>query len=201
MKKFSGPFILAQAAVIYIIGCIISIFIGIYSENVKHLSTEILDGDFLISVFETSLFISIFLCCFYIPMSNIITGKLAEKTINKTEEYNSNTFYTNNSIIRIYRQTGKIVYVANQNPFKLQVISAKDISNVRTYYIKGPFGGTRYVCFEFIYQNKRVRIPTFTSRNMYSMESEEVLTALSKADTFCEILENAKRAAIGGQMY
>ena len=170
MKKFSGSFILAQAAVIYIIGCIISLFIGIYSENVKHLSTEILDGNFLISVFETSFFISIFLCFFYIPMSNIITGKLAEKTINKTEEYNSNTFYTN-------------------------------ISNVRTYYIKGPFGGTRYVCFEFIYQNKRVRIPTFTSRNMYSMESEEVLTALSKADTFCEILENAKRAAIGGQMY
>lgn len=76
------------------------------------------------------------------------------------------------------------------------MISAKDISNIRSSYIKGPLGGTSYVYFEFFYNKKRTRVPTFTSNQAFSMNSSEVITAISKADAYCEILENAKNTAV-----
>lgn len=44
--------------------------------------------------------------------------------------------------------------------------------------------------------NKRLRIPTFTSRNMYSLQSSEVLEGISKGDMFCEIITNAQKAGV-----
>ena len=93
---------------------------------------------------------------------------------------------------RIDESAGRIAYVSYQNPYEFQMVSAKDITNIKSSYIKGPLGGTRYVYFEFYYNNKKVRIPTFTSRNIYSLKSQEVLEGISKADAFCDILVHAQ---------
>lgn len=53
---------------------------------------------------------------------------------------------------------------------------------------------TSYVYFEFYYNGKKTRIPTFTSSNTYSIQSSEVMEGISKADTFCDILKNAQNA-------
>ncbi len=60
-------------------------------------------------------------------------------------------------------------------------------------YKKEPLGGTQYVYFEFYYNNKRVRIPTFTASNVYSLQSQAVLEGISKADAFCDLLTNAQK--------
>ena len=75
------------------------------------------------------------------------------------------------------------------------MISAKNITDIKSDYMKGPLGGTRYVYFQFVYEGKCTKVPTFTSRNMYSLKSAEVMEAISKADTYAELLERTKGVA------
>lgn len=139
----------------------------------------------------------------YFMFGNSIMGKIARKTMEKHckkenfEEYSTfitDGSFTSGAIIRIEEKKGRIAYVSYQNPYEFQMVSVKDIENIQSSYIKGALGGTRYVYFEFYYNKKRVRIPTFTSRNVYSLNSSEVLEGISKADAFCDMLINAKNA-------
>ena len=57
----------------------------------------------------------------------------------------------------------------------------------------GPFGTIRDVYFEFFYDNKWVRIPTFTSRRMKMVTSSWVTTGISKADAFRDALLRAQK--------
>lgn len=188
MKKFSMTFILTELAALlaisFIVGLIIAACMG---------AEDLLNG--AVSMGGIVFF---FGGCVYLGLSSAITQHFAEKTMEKNSKEKDfreySTFYSSGAIIRIDEVTGRIAYVANQNPFEFQMISARDISKIRTHYIKGPLGGTSYVCFEFVYNGKRVKIPTFTSNQVYSMESSEVLTAISKADAYCEILQNAQNA-------
>lgn len=190
MKKVDLKFLLAQigilAAVSLVIGWIISIANG-----------EATNPEMIIPMFLMFFFI---LGCIYMGLSSLFTRKLVKKTINaKAAENgfaNCSTFHGSGAVLKINEQAGKIAYVANQNPFEFQVISAKDIYDIKSSYKKGPLGGTGYVYFEFYYNKKRVRIPTFTSNQMYSLKSAQVLEGISKADTYCEILQIAKNNAM-----
>ena len=182
---------LGEAVVLYVISLIAAFAINIYNKTPDVVRVSL----------GVSVIMFVFLLMFYvIVIGNIITDRMAEKTLEKgTQEHNFrnySTFYSSGASIRIEENTGKIAYVSNQNPFEFQVISAKDISNIRSSYIKGPLGGTSYVYFEFFYNKKRTRVPTFTSNQAFSMNSSEVITAISKADAYCEILENAKNMAV-----
>lgn len=188
MKKFNMLFILSQIVVVLIISFIAGLIVAACMGE-----EDLLHGAVVIAGF-----IFFFGGCVYLGISSAITQSFAEKTMennSKEKKFSQyNTFYSSGAIIRIDEPTGRIAYVSNQNPFEFQMISATDISKIRTYYMKGPLGGTSYVCFEFVYNGKRVRIPTFTSDKPYSMESSEVLTAISKADAYCKILQNAQNA-------
>lgn len=188
MKKFSMTFILMELVVLLVISFIAGLIISACMGAEDLLYVAVVYGGFVF----------FFGGCVYLGLSGAITQRFAEKTMEKYSKEKKftqyNTFYSSGAIIRIDENTGRIAYVANQNPFEFQMISARDISKIRTHYIKGPLGGTSYVCFEFVYNGKRVKIPTFTSNQVYSMESSEVLTAISKADAYCEILQNAQNA-------
>lgn len=189
MKKVNGKYLLTVFAIFLAISIAIG-YIGAIAGGAKDI---VYAGNW----FAALLFIGfLFFYCF---MGEIITDRFVSKTMEKNSKeanfQDYSTFYSSGATIRIEEGTGRIAYVSNQNPFQFQVVSAKDITDIKSNYIKGPFGGTRYVYFEFAYLNKKVRIPTFTSRNMYSLESEEVLEAISKADRFAEMLENAKANA------
>lgn len=142
------------------------------------------------------LIISIFLLVFLIYPIRSLLEKKAKKTMEKLADtgFNANgTFYASNATIKIDVNAGKIAYVSNYNPAELQIIDADKISQVKSGYNKGPLGGTNYVYFEFYCDNKRRRFPTFTSNTMYTMKSKEVQTAISKADTYAELLKSAAR--------
>ena len=191
MKKFNAKFLLIQGAIILGISVIAGFLISFFMDPVDIVyAAEIL----------TVMVLFVLLLCYGFS-GNIITGSIAKRTMEKHSQeekfQNYSTFVTDGSftagaIIRIDESTGKIAYVSYQNPYEFQMVSSKDITNIKSSYIKGPLGGTRYVYFEFYYNNKKVRIPTFTSRNMYSLKSQEVLEGISKADAFCDILVHAQ---------
>lgn len=191
MNKFDAKFLLIQGAIILGISVIAGFLISFFMDPV--------DIVFATEMFASMILFLLLLC--YGFFGNIITGSIAKKTMEKhsaEEKFeNYSTFVTDGSftagaIIRIDESAGRIAYVSYQNPYEFQMVSAKDITNIKSSYIKGPLGGTRYVYFEFYYNNKKVRIPTFTSRNMYSLKSQEVLEGISKADAFCDILVHAQ---------
>lgn len=154
-------------------------------------------------------FLTVTLCGFILGgvlifLSNIdinkFTRRIMDKTIAENAEangfYNCSTFTTHNAILKIDAEHGKIAYICNLNPTEFQVISAKNITDIKSDYQKAPLGGTAYVYFQFVYEGMRIRIPTFTAIHcVYSLQSAEVLEGISKADAYAELLQRAKAAA------
>ncbi len=189
MKKFSLKFFLVQSGIV--LG--ICLLIGLIAT--------IVSGEFVFATFMTTVVLSLVVIgILYCGLSSLFTDTLVKKTIEKQAAQNGfvnySRFRSNGAVLLIDEQAGRIAYVANQNPYEFQVISAKDIYDIKSSYKKGPLGGTGYVYFEFFCNNKRVRIPTFTSNQMYSLKSAYVLEGISKADTYCEILQSAKNNAL-----
>ncbi len=196
MKKVSGKFILEQIGGVIIVSVLMSTIVAFvaFRDGAMPLPKQILN---LIPVFIFGIGF------FYLMFSNTYTGRIAKKTMNSNcekENFRNYSSFTNNgtftigTLIRIEEHTGRIAYVSYQNPREFQMIPAKDITNIKSGYVKAPLGGTGYVYFEFYYKNKRLRIPTFTSNNVYHLQSTEVLEGISKADVFAEILEKAQQA-------
>lgn len=187
MKKIDVKFVAIQGIILLVISLIAGFFAG--RNSVSPVAT----------VIGLTIFVDIMLSLFYwIGISGIITDKLASKTEAKYSRErgfaNCETFYSSSEIFKVNVETGKIAYIANQNPFEFQEINASELTDVKTGYFPGPLGGTSYVYFEFKYKNKRKKIATFQSNQPYSLKSGEVVEAISKADYFCEIINQAKEA-------
>lgn len=132
--------------------------------------------------------------------TNKFTQRIMDKTIAENAEangfYNCSTFTTHNAILIINAEQGRIAYICNLNPTEFQVISAKNITDIKSDHIPAPLGGTTYVYFQFVYEGVRIRIPTFTAIHcVYSLQSAEVLEGISKADAYVELLQRAKETA------
>lgn len=139
----------------------------------------------------------LFAWSFYPVYMNNMLILFAKKTMEKNsgkQNFGRTFTFTNKNtgtcgcVFRIDESSGRVAYVSAMNPFQFQMCHAKDLVDINSSYMKGPFGGTRYVYFTFCYKNKRIKIPTFTSRNMYSLGSSYVQEALVKAQDICKLL-------------
>ena len=142
---------------------------------------------------------------FYPMYMNPMMLLFAKRTMKKhsEEEGFGETFtYTNKNtgtcgcVFRIDESSGRVAYVSALNPFQFQMCHANDLTDLQSSYIKGPFGGTRYVYFTFCYKNKRIKIPTFTSRNMFSTSSSYVQDALAKGQNICDLILKLQQGTI-----
>lgn len=189
MKKVNWNYILILIGGVLGVAAIASLIIGIISGNLAGFG-----GLMMMFVFIAGVMAFVFH-----TESNFVTDWLMKKTLETDEQaltfQNCSTFTTNNAILKIDEAKGRIGYVYYLNPTEFVVISAKNITDIKSDYMKGPLGGTRYVYFQFAYEGKCTKVPTFTSRNMYSLKSAEVMEAISKADTYAELLERTKNAA------
>ena len=88
---------------------------------------------------------------------------------------------------------GKMAYVSVHNPFRFQAADVKDLTDVSSGYVEGPFGGTRYVYFQFAYKNKKMRIPTFTARSMHYLTAAVVQNTIAKADSFRDTIQELQK--------
>lgn len=187
MKKVNWILIVVFAvidvAVCMIAGIIFSVIMGNESVIASGLSNGVA---FVVIMAVPSLF-----------LFNSIFSRVAKRTMKKLDDtfLCASTFHSGTATLKIDIIHGRIAYVSSLNPFDLQVISAAQIEDICSDYDKGPLGGTRYVYFQFNYNNKRVRIPTFTSRQTYSLQSGYVMTGLSKADAYAGYLKQAKENA------
>lgn len=189
MKKVNWNYILILIGSVLGLSAIASLILGIIAGNLAGFGGFMVMFVFILGIIAL---ISNF-------QSNFITDRLMKKTLENDEQALSfrdcSTFHTNNAILKIDEAMGRIGYIYYLNPTEFVVVSAKNITDIKSDYIKGPLGGTRFVYFQFVYEGKCIKVATFTSRNMYSLKSGEVLEAMSKADTYAELLERTKRSA------
>ncbi len=192
MKRIDVKFLLLQVVILVAVSMMIGIIVSVVIGGVN----PIVGGFRIMPLF---LF---FVAMFYGVFGNMFTGPIAKKTMekhSKKENFErSSTFITDGSftvgaVVKIDENTGRVAYVSYWNPYEFQMVQAKELTNIKSSYIKAPLGGTQYVYFEFYYNNRRVRIPTFTASNVYSLQSEAVLEGISKADAFCDLLTNAQK--------
>lgn len=151
--------------------------------------------------FPFTIFIAIG-CIFPNIEGNKYTDRIVARTIKKKCGKNNfdkaHTFKSQNATIMIDAVEGRIAYISNLNPWKFQVISAKEIADIKADRTKDLFPDTttRYVYFQFSYQDKIIKIPTFTSKSYCSLTRDKVQEGLKNAATYAEILRVAKKAAV-----
>lgn len=129
-------------------------------------------------------------------------GMRHKKMVRKGLELEKNfphdyKFVSHNAIFYI-NTDGKLGALWKNNPFEIQLADLRGLTDVRTNDGK-MVGGTSLVRCMFKLDGKQYSIHTFrASGQQYSMKSTEVLEAISKADKCCEMLCNAKQAAMSG---
>ncbi len=192
MKRIDVKFLVLQVVILMAVSMIIGMIISVVVGGVNP----------IVGGFRTMPLFLFFVAMVYGALGNMFTGPIAKKTMeenSKKENFEkSSTFVTDGSftiggIVKIDENTGRVAYVSYWNPYEFQMVQAKELTNIKSSYIKSPLGGTQYVYFEFYYNNKKVRIPTFTSRYVFSLESQAVVEGISKADAFCDLLTNAQK--------
>ena len=118
--------------------------------------------------------------------------KTLNRDITNAGLYHYSEFESKNSIICIDEAQGKIAVVFKRNYDELQVVDAKDVTNIKADYVRGPLGGATATYFRFIYNNTNVRAYTFWSNQVYRLKSSEIMEGISKADAYCDILKRAQ---------
>lgn len=186
MKKIGISFIILNIAVVLGSAAVISRICHVW-----------LDWDFLFMFLVWPIIFAFPVVYFYIE-NNKITDHIVNQTVNKNmSKYNFDkpyTLYVNNAIFVIDTESGRIAYISNLNPWKFQLISAKDIEDIKKDYKKGLFPETtNYVYFQFSYRGKVMKFPTFTSRTQWSIERSAVQDALKKATVYADVLRAAKQ--------
>lgn len=190
MKKYSLGFILIEIAVMLVIACIPTVFVALYTDPKKNLTIPAL----IVFLF--------FAFILHTAFANRILFPIAKQTMEKRSDkegfVSSRVFYNRQSnscasVLAIDEVHGKIGYVSVHNPFKFQTADVKELTDVKSDYIKGPFDGTRYVYYQFTYRNKRMRIPTFTAKNMHLMSATVVQNALAKANRFSDSVQELQK--------
>lgn len=89
-------------------------------------------------------------------------------------------------------ENGVIGFISAYNPLKIQIFSASRLSKMKT--IASAWTGIRFV---FYIDGKKVSMPTLLTNKVVSTKTGIGAEAVSKADTFVELLQAAKSQAGG----
>lgn len=104
-------------------------------------------------------------------------------------QFNS-SFRGRNGVLLIDVNKGVIGFISAYNPFEIQIFNASRVSNAET--IASTMTG---VCFVFYLDEKKITMYTLLSNRAVSLKSQTGTEAISKADTFVDLLLSAKRHA------
>ncbi|MEH2941788.1 hypothetical protein VSQ32_02705 [Lachnospiraceae bacterium KK002] len=137
----------------------------------------------------------------------IFGGKLIFKGKRKKllKELEQNGFCPNHTFdsdictVIVDIEHGKLALIFFWNPFRNYVLPARRIDKIRTDDGKSGAGfmtGSSRVSFLFTVDNIRIRVNTFTSNKRWRMDSEYILTGISKADMMANVLKEAKERSV-----
>lgn len=125
-------------------------------------------------------------------------SKEFEKALDTKGFIRSQTFYGRGKTVAIDENKGNMGIIFFWNPFKTYEFSASKVEKAWVDDGKGGSGfmeGSSRVSFLFIVDGIKIRIDTFTSNQRFKMNSDYILTGISKADLMVKVIENAKNKA------
>lgn len=127
-------------------------------------------------------------------------AKKRAETQLKAQGINANQiFYSRGWSIFVDVAGGQVGLVSFWNPFKIFLIPASRIGKIWVDDGIGGvaiFKGSGRVSFLFQVDSNNVRIDTFISNQRFAPDSDHILTGISKADTWVEILQTAKNNSV-----
>lgn len=121
-----------------------------------------------------------------------------EKQLDESKFERNQTFYGSGNMVVVDINHGKIGLLFFWNPFESYVVSAKKVSKAWVDDGRsgaGIFEGSGRVSFLLKIDDIKIRINTFTSNQRWRMDSEYILTGISKADMMVQVLEEARSKA------
>ncbi|MBR1854403.1 MAG: ribosomal protein L7/L12 [Lachnospiraceae bacterium] len=128
---------------------------------------------------------------------NFIVVKTVKKNTSKHHFDNAYKFQAIGATLLVDTNEGRIAYVSSLNPWRFQMISAKDIEGIGKDHAKGIFSGTtHHVYFQFYYHGKRMRFSMFRSNHYRPLTWEIVQQGLKNAAAGEGVLKHAKQIAI-----
>lgn len=186
-KKFGSFFWLLLLGLGVGAPVIISLIICLFSE-----------GPFRLDVFLPLILVFAFIIWMVLLMMigyGTLTSMFVKRTAQKIEQlpycFNS-SFTSRGSILYIDVEGGMIGYISAYNPMEIQVFSASRIERPET--VASTMSGVRFV---FYLDGKKMTVYTLVSNRAVNLKSGMGAEAISKADTFVELLQAAKRNAEG----
>ncbi len=124
--------------------------------------------------------------------------KKFEQELDKNKFDRTSTFYGKGKTVIIDSKTGKIALIFFWNPSKTYIVPASNIEYAWVDDGRGGVGfmeGSSRVSFLFKVDGITVRVDTFTSNQRFRMDSDYILTGISKADMMVKAIEEAKSKA------
>ncbi len=118
-----------------------------------------------------------------------------EKELDGMKFNRNQTFYGKGKTVIIDLEQGKLGIIFFWNPFKTYILPASRIEKAWVDDGKGGAGfleGSSRVSFLFIVDGIKVRVDTFTSNQRFRMDSNYILTGISKADMMVKMIEEAR---------
>lgn len=118
-----------------------------------------------------------------------------EKSLDAQGFVRNQTFNGGNCLVAIDIVNGKIALLFRWNMAQPYIFSAKRIQKAWVDDGRGGAGfmeGSSRVSFLFTVDDIKIRVNTFTSNKRWRMDSDHILTGISKADMMVEILNSAK---------
>ncbi len=166
---------------------IISLLICLFSEGPFRLDVFLP----LILVFGFFVWIVLLMMIGYGSFTRIFVNRTAQKVEQLPYCFNS-SFTSRGNILYIDVEGGMIGYISAYNPKEIQVFSASRIEKPET--IASTMSGVRFV---FYLDGKKMTVYTLVSNRAVNLKSQMGVEAISKADTFVELLKAAKQNAEG----
>lgn len=125
--------------------------------------------------------------------------KKFEKELDVSGFKRNHTFYGKGKTVFIDTENGKIGLVFFWNPSKTYIVPASRVERAWVDDGKGGVGfmeGSSRVSFLFIIDSIKIRVDTFTSNQRFRMDSDYILTGISKADLMVKMIEEAKKKSV-----
>ncbi|MCI8551044.1 MAG: hypothetical protein HFI68_10765 [Lachnospiraceae bacterium] len=124
-----------------------------------------------------------------------IKKKRLARTLDGSGFIRSHTFYSDGCMIVVDAVHGSIALLFFWNPFQSYVLPAGRIEKLWVDDGRGGKGfmeGSSRVSFLLVVDGVKIRVNTFTSNKRWRMDSDYILTGISKADMMVNVLKDAK---------
>ncbi len=118
--------------------------------------------------------------------------KGAYKRVEDLPYHFDSSFRGRNGRLLIDVDNGMIGFISAYNPFEIQIFNASRIEKAER--IASTMSGVRFV---FFLDGKKITMYTLLSNRAVNLKSDMGVEAISKADTFVELLNTAKSRAEG----